>query len=202
MGDNAGADKAFQDALTDKGRLDRVKLDYARFLAQQNRAVDALHHLHELVTENPAHAQAWTLGAEIALKSPEFLEFACDWTSEAIRVLPNEPAVIACRAEALLLSQQTAHARPLWERACNCVRPPNALAALILCATVDSEPIPVTRDSAEEVATSKAFVAWYQRLLNARADETIVCLNSRVSALKESLPTAAGLLETALAESK
>ncbi|MBC8094792.1 MAG: glycosyltransferase, partial [Akkermansiaceae bacterium] len=200
--DAAGAEKAFLAALKEKGRLEGVKLDYAKFLAQQNRAVDALHQLHELVAENPTHLPSWKLGAEIALNRPEFLEFACDWTSEAMRALPDDPAILAYRAEALLLSQQTSHAHPLWERACNCVRPPNALAALILCSTVESQPIPRTRDAAEETATSKAFVDWYQRLLNVGAQETLVCLNSRVEALRESLPTAASLLDSALAEVK
>jgi tetratricopeptide (TPR) repeat protein len=197
-GDLATAEKAFETALKEKGSLDNVKLDYARLLVQQNRPVDALHKLHEIVAENPQHVNAWKLGAEIALKNPEFLEFACDWTGEAIRALPEDKTLIAYRAEALLLSQQTKDAHPLWERACNCVRPPNALAALILCSAVESQPIPPTRDPAEEAATSKAFVGWYQKLLSARAEQTIVRLNSRVNDLRTSLPTAAKLLDSAI----
>ncbi|HEY9508952.1 MAG TPA: glycosyltransferase [Verrucomicrobiae bacterium] len=202
IGDVAGAKQAFEIALTESGKLENVKFDYAKMLASQNEPVEALHKLHEVVAENPAHINAWKLGAEIALKQREFLEFACDWTNEAIRALPNDPAIIAFRAEALLLSQQTEHARPLWEKACNCVRPPNALAALILCSAVESHPIPETRNPDEELAASKAFVGWYQRLVNAGAQETVIRLNSRVDTFRTSLPTAARLLDSALAEAK
>jgi hypothetical protein len=47
---------------------------------------------------------------------------------------------------------------------------------------------------------SRAFLEWYQRLIHAGANETIVKLNSRLDALRESLPTAARLLDTAMAE--
>ncbi|HEU5125172.1 MAG TPA: glycosyltransferase [Verrucomicrobiae bacterium] len=201
-GDVAGAKEAFKTALTESGRLENVKFDFAKLLASQNEPVEALHKLHEVVAQDPTHVNAWKLGAEIALKQREFLEFACDWTSEAIRALPNDPTIIAFRAEALLLSQQTQHARPLWEKACNCVRPPNALAAFILCSAVESQPIPETRNADEELAASKAFVGWYQRLVNAGAKETVIRLNSRVDALRTSLPTAARLLDSALAEAK
>jgi hypothetical protein len=136
------------------------------------------------------------------LQSPDFLEFACDWTGEAVSALPEDKTLIAYRAEALLLSQQTKDAHPLWERAVNCARPPQALAALILCSAVESQPIPPTRDPAEEAATSKAFVGWYQKLISARAEQTIVRVNSRVDALRGSLPTAAKLLDSALAAAK
>jgi hypothetical protein len=142
------------------------------------------------------------LGGEIALKRAEFLEFACDWTGEAIRSLPEDPVIVTQRAEALLLSQQTAAAKPLWENLCQTERHPQALAALILCAVVESQSVPLTQNAVEEMAASKAFIGWYQRLVETRAQETILRLNSKVDALKESLPTAAGLLASAMEEVK
>jgi GT2 family glycosyltransferase/glycosyltransferase involved in cell wall biosynthesis len=201
LGDKIGAAKAFEAALTEKGRVEDVKLDYAKFLARQN-PVDALHKLHEIVAQNAANAAAWRFGGELALQRAEYLEFACDWTSEAIRCLPDDPVILAQRAEVLLLSEQTAAAKPLWERVCNGARPPHALAAIILCAAAESEPMPETRDSTEETAASKAFLGWYQRLIGAGARETILLLNSRVDELKESLPTAAQLLSIAMEEAK
>ncbi len=201
-GDLKGAEKEFESAISETGNLENVKLDYARLLVQQKRPVDALHALNSIVAENSQHVAAWKLGAEIALSNPEFLEFACDWTGEAIKAMPEEKAIIAFRAEALLLSQQTKDAHPLWERACNCARPPQALAALILCSAVESQPIPPTRDASEETATSRAFVGWYQRLVNAGAQETILRLNSRVNELRQSLPTAATLLDSAIASAR
>ena len=41
-----------------------------------------------------------------------------------------------------------------------------------------------------------------KRLVNAGAKETVIRLNSRVDALRTSLPTAARLLDSALAEAK
>ena len=43
---------------------------------------------------------------------------------------------------------------------------------------------------------------WYQRLISVGARETIVCLNSRVETFRESLPTAAHLLDSALAQAQ
>jgi glycosyltransferase involved in cell wall biosynthesis/tetratricopeptide (TPR) repeat protein len=201
-GDVTGAEKAFQSALREKGRLEAVKPDYARFLAEQNRPVEAFQQLHETVSQDPHNAAAWRLGGEIALSRREFLEFACDWTGEAVRHLPEDPVLIDQRAEVLLLVGQLAGARQLWEKACNGTRPPRALAAVILCAAAGSEAVPPTTGAAEETATSRAFLEWYQRLVSAGANDTIVRLNSRVDSFRDSLPTAARLLDSALAEAK
>ncbi len=201
-GDAAGAEKAFQDGLSGKGRTGELALDYARFLADQNRPVEALQRLHEIVAQNATGAGAWRLGGEIALGRPDFLEFARDWTGEAVRCLPDDPVIAAQRAEVLLLGGQAANAQPLWERACNGARPPRALAAWILCSAAGSGTVPSTRNAAEETAVSRAFIEWYQRLVSAGARETILRLNSRVDAFRESLPTAARLLDSALAEAE
>jgi tetratricopeptide (TPR) repeat protein len=201
-GDAAGAERAFEAALNEKGRTDAVKLDYARFLSEQDRPIDALHRLHEIVAEDAMQIAAWRLGGEIALSRPEFLDFACDWTGEAVRHFSDDAGILAQRAEVLLLRQEPASARPLWERACNGQRPPRVLAALILCAAAGSEPVPATRDADEEAAASLAFLEWYKRLMHAGARDTVLRLNSRVDAFREALPTAARLLDSALAEAR
>jgi len=175
-------------------------VDYANFLSGQNRQIEALHQLNQVVEKNSGHVGAWRLGGEIALSRPDFLEFACDWTGEAIRYLPGDTVIIAQRAEALLLSRETAKAVPLWQQACNGARPPKALAAWVLCAAVESQPAPEIRNATEESNVSRAFIEWYQRLIAAGAGETVVRLNSRVDSLKKSLPSAARLLASALAE--
>ena len=200
LGDDAGAEKAFQAALHEKGRLEDVNFDYARWLAAQQRPVDAFHALHEIITENSKHAAAWRCGGELALSRPEFLEFARDWTGEAIRYLADDPAIIAQRAEALLLSEQTENAAALWKLVCNGSRPPRALAALIICAAAESGPMPSAQSPAEETAVSRAFLEWYQRLITVGAQKTVLKLNSRLDALRESLPTAVRLLGSAMAE--
>jgi glycosyltransferase involved in cell wall biosynthesis/GT2 family glycosyltransferase/tetratricopeptide (TPR) repeat protein len=202
LGDAAGAEKAFEAALKETGRVEESKLDYARFLTEQDRQIDALHRLHELVARDSGNITAWRLGGEIALSRRDFLEFAYDWTGEALRCLPDDPAIIAQRAEVLLLRGETADARPLWEKACNGSRPPRALAALIICAAAELQPMPPTRDAGEEAATSRAFVQWYQRLLAFGVRQTIERLNSQLDAFRESLPTAAQVLDSALAEAR
>ncbi len=202
LGDNSGAGKAFQAALHEKGRIEDVKLDYARWLAERQRPVDAFHALHEIVTENSKHTAAWRFGGELALSRPEFLEFARDWTGEAARYLADDPVIVAQRAEALMLSGDTGAAAALWKQVCNGSRPPRAFAALIVCATAASESVPSTENPAEETAVSRAFLDWYQRLIAAGARQTVLKLNARVAALRESLPTAARMIECAMREAR
>ena len=202
LGDTAEAEKAFQAGFAVKNAKDDLKLDYAKFLVSQNRPVEALHQLHEIVQLNARNAVAWRLGGEIGLSQPAFLEFGRDWTGEALRCLPDDPIVIAQRAEALLMSQETKEALPLWERACNGERPPRAQAALIICGSVNSRPVEGPRTSAEEVAVSRAFLDWYRRLVTAGARDTIVSLNAKVEALRPVLPSAAHILESVVAEAE
>jgi len=199
LGDLPAAEKAFAAALTETGHVEAAKLDYAKFLASGNRPVEALNQLHEMVKSNAQHAGVWRLGGEIALSRPEFLEFARDWTAEAIRQLPDDGIIVAQRAEVLLLSQELASALPLWSRAVNGERPPRAVAAQILCATAASQPVAGLCGQAEEPVVSRAFVDWYRRLVMAGAHDAIVGLNSRVETLRPILPAAAGVLDGVIA---
>lgn len=196
LNDVAGAEKAFQAGLAAPAKTEDLRVDYARFLFGQNQPVEALQRLNEVVQHNAKHTLAWRLGGEIALSQPAFLEFARDWTGEAARQLPEEKAVLAQRAEALLLSQELSPARPLWERACNGTRPPQALAAVILCATAAAQPAPPVRDAVEEVAVSRAFLDWYRRLVAFEARDTILQVNQRLDMLVATLPSAARVLES------
>ncbi len=67
LGDHAGAEKAFKSGLAENVPPAELKLDYAKFLAGQNRQVEALQQLNELVAANSRNAAAWRLGGEIAL---------------------------------------------------------------------------------------------------------------------------------------
>jgi glycosyltransferase involved in cell wall biosynthesis/FMN phosphatase YigB (HAD superfamily) len=201
LGDAAGAEKLFQKILAELGQSDAetVKLDYAKFLAEQNRAVEALQKLHEMVAANARNFCAWRTGAEIALRRPEFLEFARDWTVEAMRYAAEDLVVVAQRAEALMLGGDTAAAMELWERVWNAGRKPQFLAALILCQAVES-PTTHAPDDAMEPAASRAFIAWYQRLVAMRVNQVVHRLNEQTDKLSRALPTAAKMLEAALAE--
>jgi tetratricopeptide (TPR) repeat protein len=198
VGDLAGAEQAFKTGISEIELANDLRLAYARFLTEQKRPVEALQQLHEVVKPDPHNVLAWQLGGEIALSKPEFLQFAHDWTAEAIRQLPEDTLIASQRAEVLLLSQKTMEALPLWANAINGVRPPRALAAQIICATVTQRPVEKLQVS-EEINVSRAFVDWYRRLVNAGARETILGLNSRVEGLRQILPSAAGVLDGVIA---
>ena len=202
-GDAIAADKAFQSGLNEKGRREELRLDYARFLVQQNRHIDALHRLHELVTEQAHSAAAWRLGAQIALSRPDFLEVACDWTTEAVNQLPDDTEIAAQRAEALLLSQQVGPARELWRALWQKQPQPRSQAALILCELVqDGNLSGLEPNEAELGPTNRALIDWYQRCLTMRAQNVLDLLNHRLDRLGALLPAAAGMIEAAVADAR
>jgi Flp pilus assembly protein TadD len=204
MGDAAGAEKAFLAVLKGRshvtGSLDGITLDYAKFLAAQNRAVEAFQKLHELVTANARNAAAWRTGGEIALGQPEFLEFAGNWTAEAARHMPEDFIINRQRAELLMLGGDGKAAAPLWERLWQSERQPTILAALILCEALESQIRHSPDQIVNEPATSRAFIKWYQRLIAMRAHQVIQQLNGRLEDLSRTLPTASAMLQKALAE--
>ena len=130
----------------------------------------------------------------------EFLEFARDWTGEAIRCLPDDVAIASQRAEVLMLQQEFQAALDLWNRADSSASQPRAFAARVLCAIEAERPAPTPTDNAEEIAVSRAFVEWYRRLVNAGAKDAVVILNARVDSLRAVLPTAARVLDAVVAE--
>ncbi|HEX4266142.1 MAG TPA: glycosyltransferase [Verrucomicrobiae bacterium] len=199
-GEAAEAEKAFEAGLKELDHVDSLRLDYAKFLTTQKRAVDALHQLNEIVTHDVRNIAAWRLGGQIALGQPEFLEFARDWTGEAARHVPEDLIVIAQRAEALMLSENIAAARTLWEKIWRSEGQPQALAALILCDAVAGEMIHRPDDTKDEIAASRAFIEWYRKLFAARAQKTLTRLMEQMNTLNDALPSAAKTLGAAMAE--
>jgi glycosyltransferase involved in cell wall biosynthesis/tetratricopeptide (TPR) repeat protein len=200
LGDPSGAEKAFAAALAETGHAETAKLDFAKFLQEQSRSLDALHQLHEIVATNARNVAAWRLGGEIALPKPEYLEFARDWTGEAFRALPENPVIAAQRAEALMLNGDPAAAAGLWEKIWRSEPDPRALAALVLCEAFGAQPTHAPNAGPDEEATSRAFIEWYQKLIAARAHALCGTINERLEPLSRVLPTAAQMLETALSE--
>lgn len=201
LDDPAAASKAFAAALGGTGNVEAARLDYARFLQAQSRPVEALQQLHALVTADSRHVAAWRLGGEIALSRHEFLEFALNWTTEAMKALPDNAVVAAQSAEALMLNDQCAAAVPLWEKIWNSEHEPRILAALILCELAAGRTTHRPGNSQDEHAGSMAFVQWYQKLIGVRAKPVIEKINSRLNPLAQTLPAAAEMIQNALAES-
>lgn len=200
LGQTADAEKAFQAGLKELDHVDALRLDYARFLFEQKRAVDALHQLNDIVTRDPRNVMAWRLGGQIALSSAEFLEFARDWTSEALKHSPEDATIATQRAEALMLSDDTAAARVFWEKLWNSERKPQTLAALILCEVIEGITTNKPEDNKDEIAASRAFIEWYQKLFAARAQKTLTRVMAQMNAIGEALPSAAKILGAAMAE--
>ncbi|HWD93766.1 MAG TPA: glycosyltransferase [Verrucomicrobiae bacterium] len=201
-GEMAEAEKAFEAGLKELGHVDSLRLDYARFLASQKRFVDALHQLNAIVTHDARNIAAWRLGGHIALSQPEFLEFARDWTGEAARHVPEDLVVIAQRAEALMLSEDIGTAKPLWAKAWQNERQPQALAALVLCEAIAGPMTHRPEDNKEEIAASRSFIEWYRKLFAARAQKTLTLLMERMNTVDGVLPSAAKTLGAAMAEAK
>ncbi len=198
LGQTDAALAALQAALTIDPQSRPVRLDLARLHISQGRAVDALTLLHQLVTEDGTDAETWRLGGELALSRPEFLEFAVDWTGEAIRHHAADTRVIHQRAEALLRSGDAAGALPCFERLAQLDHPSFA-ASLRLCQLIvagEASAVPAERES----AVSAEFLRLYQRLIGQPASGVLIQVNERLDALARVLPTAARHLMAAMAE--
>jgi hypothetical protein len=104
------------------------------------------------------------------------------------------------RAEVLMLTGESTAAVPLWERLWQSERQPTILAALILCETLESQVRHSPDRIVDELATSRAFIKWYQRLIAMRAHSCIQLVNGRLEDLSRTLPTAVAMLQKALAE--
>jgi hypothetical protein len=147
--------------------------------------------LRALVNEQPEDAAVWRAGGRVALSRPDFLKFACEWTAEAVKQLPQDAVLVQQRAEALLLSGQTQKAMGFW---CRLPATPPVVAALLIC-EVPIDTIP----AAQEKAVSQEFVRWYQRLIEFHADQQVFAINERLGSLERILPTAAKALAAAVA---
>ena len=114
--------------------------------------------------------------------------------------LAEDISIVAQQAEALMLNGDTAAACELWKRICDTESNPRALAALILCGLAGSSLLHVPGGYASELATSREFIAWYQRLIAAKAHLVIERVNEQMEKLSRALPSAAGILEKAMFE--
>jgi tetratricopeptide (TPR) repeat protein len=194
---NAAADE-FRLAIKDDPQSRPARFDYARFLTTRGEMVEALNLLFELVNPKGDDLNVWLLGGQVALSRPDFLEVALDWTSEAQRHFPEDPAILRQRAEVLMLVNQCAEAVPLW-RQLRAETDPVLAAALLLCETVadDNQFSPPAH---LETQISREFLKWYQRLIKFNGRAAIEALNARVDSLGLRLPTVARMLQVAFAE--
>jgi len=73
---------------------------------------------------------------------------------------------------------------------------------LILCETLESPTTHAPDEGADEVAASRAFIEWYQKLITLQSPALAARLNEQLEKLSRALPTAAQMLEAALQETE
>ena len=192
----AAAAQALRAALADDPKSVPARFDFARLQFQQGEPVEALKMLNQLVTEKAGDLPVWQLGGQIALSRPEFLEFAQNWTSEAVKHFPKHPAILLQRAEALMLAQQAEAALPFWLEA-HSPKGARHLAALTLCEFIAGD---CSRQfpPADERLVSQEFLKWYRQLIACGANSLVSQLNERLGDLERILPGAVGALTAAM----
>ncbi|MBK8000463.1 MAG: glycosyltransferase [Verrucomicrobia bacterium] len=190
------ANRAFEAALKEDPGARTVRFDYARFLVEGGHEVDALKWLHQLAMEEPGELRVWQFGGQVALSRPDYLEFAGDWTSEALKQHPDQATIISQRATALMFSGDAEGASALWQRV---ELTPSVQAALVLCAVLagrSGAPI----NQAQAASVNQEFINWYRRLLEFNAESLVATLHRQMQALRRMVPAAAQLIESAMNE--
>jgi tetratricopeptide (TPR) repeat protein len=192
------ADRAFHAALEAEPESRRIRFDYARFLAEDGHEVDALKFLHELVTEDVSDVSMWICGGQLALRRPEFFEFANDWTGESFKLHSAHPTIVEQRATALLFNGDADGALAVWRQA-GTSGSPARLAAMALCEVLAGRPVtPVAQALVPEV--SREFLQWYRRLLSVNAGRLVGVLHERLEQLRPVLPEVTRLIGDAVNE--
>jgi len=194
----AEAAQAFRAALAEDPAAPAIRFDFARFLAEHGDPVEALKLLHALATGDPKQIHVWQFGGQLSLGRPEFLEFAHQWTTQAVSHFPENPGLLLQHAEALLLGQNAERALPLWLKA-HSAASARHLAAIVLC-EVAAGASSRQFAPADEPAVSQEFLKWYRQLIRFGAAALVRQLNSQLPALRNVLPSGAAALENALKE--
>lgn len=170
-------------------------LDYARLLHQRKKTVEALQWLHKMIQVQAREPQIWELGSTIALSDPALIEFAGDWTEEALNHCPNQPGIMTQRAEALLLTQKPLEALQLWSQT-GCRSSASHQAAWCLCALVTGQSLQdyAKEWSGQEKAVGQEFFQWYRRLVAFGAGQVVRDIHGRLGELEKVLPAVAEVL--------
>jgi FkbM family methyltransferase len=191
------ARRAFESALKEEPGNRRVRFDFARFLANSGEAVEALKWAHQLMAEDPSDVAVWQFGGQVALGSPDFIEFARDWTGEAVKSHPDAPALVEQRATALLLSGELEEALSLWRVLGE--GHPTAAAARLICEAGSGAALSSVGAGSSMAKVNEAFVLWYRRLLQFNATKAVLSVNGRVEELRSFVPAAANVIGAAVA---
>lgn len=200
LGDHDAAEKQLLAALKESPGSRPILKDYAKFLADRGRPVEALQQLLQLVNQQTDDVAVWLYGAQIALSRPEFLEFAVDWTGQASQHLPDHPQVGHQRAEALMLTGDAPGALALWRRFP--LEDTAAQAAQLVLGELVSGASPGLVAAHLEPGASQRFIQWYRHLVQFGASQVIATINANLNGLAAALPSAATALRQVVAEAE
>jgi Tfp pilus assembly protein PilF len=198
IGRNETAEIHFKKAIEIEPDSPGILHDYAHFLYRTDRSLEALQTLHGAMAKGMSNEPIWHLGSFISAGKPEFIDFAVDWTEEAVKHYPRHEGIRGLRGETLLKAGRFREAQPYFQNS-PLSGEPAAQAAVLMCRLAEGE-TPESIGVEMEKKLSIEFVGWYRRLLAARSQQGVSKLNSRVDTLRKVLPTAAAMLEQALKE--
>jgi GT2 family glycosyltransferase/tetratricopeptide (TPR) repeat protein/glycosyltransferase involved in cell wall biosynthesis len=186
---------SFQAGLVEDPDSRPLRMDFVRFLVERGHPVQALEQVNAMREKNPADVEVWQLGGQIALSQPQFLDFAKDWTGEALKSFPTDSRFKLSHAEVLLLRQEVDAARALWSEAHSPVSARD-VAAMTLMELVEGD-CQRQFSSADEPRVSQEFLKWYRQLLRFGARKTILDLDERIETVRLTLPTFANAWDAA-----
>ncbi len=196
LGRTDEARAAFGRALSSYPDARFLKLDWARFLNETGDSIQALGVLHELVTSDAGHVDAWRLGGQIALHTASTFEFAADWTAEAAKLHPTNHELRWQHAEAQLLTGNAAGA--LVSLKSGAPSGSRVRAVCLMCQSLAGESVMVK--PSVELKLSRAILEWYRTLVDRGAIGLVTWINKSIEAWGSALPTAARVLKTTLQE--
>jgi len=199
LGRKDEAAQAYTRSLQDAPDNSAGRVEFAGFLADENRIIPALTLLHEGIQLDPGQAKVWEAGASLALRQRDTLEFALDWTQESVRHLPDHPALRRHRAEALLWNGLGREALPLWMVPGQPQDAPT-LSGWILSRLFADEPLEAL-PSEHERSVSQDVLRRYRQAVELGLDPWVQALHRRVDALETATPSAARLIRQVIAES-
>ncbi|MCE2827609.1 MAG: glycosyltransferase [Verrucomicrobium sp.] len=207
LGRKQEAADAYAQALQDEPGCESARVEFGTFIAEEGQVVPALTVLHQGIQHDPRQGRVWEAGGAIALRQRDTLEFALDWTAEALKNLPDHPALRRQRAETLLLHGMAREALPLWDEApagssgpSGQAQDPATACGLLLCRLFAGEPLPGPSTDRER-ALSQDLIRRYRQAVELGLDDWVRGLHERIDALETVLPTAARLIRQVVAES-
>ena len=193
LGRKVEAKNAYEQALHDDPLNESARVEFAVFEAEEGQIVSALTLLHAGIQQNPMQAKVWEAGGALSLRQRDTLEFALDWSGEALKHLPDHATLQRQRAEVLLLNGQAHEALPLWSEMSRS-NDADSSSGLILCRLFAGESqsaVPPDR----EMAISQDLIQRYRQSVEMGLDDWVHALHQRVGTLRQTLPSAARFID-------